>query len=78
MAERIQRHRFSDEEAAIVLKGILEGLEYLHGKNIVHRDLKPANIMFANDKVDSIKLLDFGLSARNSYSDFMMDGMVGT
>lgn len=31
----------TDEEAASIMKGIFEGLRYIHLKDIVHRDLKP-------------------------------------
>ena len=37
--------RFDEEEQKIqILRGILEGLAYIHSKKIIHRDLKPANI----------------------------------
>jgi serine/threonine protein kinase len=29
---------------------------------MIHRDLKPANIMFDNNKLENIKLIDFGFS----------------
>ena len=40
-----KRKRFSDRESSIIMKGILEAVNYIHCKNIIHRDLKPANIM---------------------------------
>ncbi|CAL4980312.1 unnamed protein product [Urochloa decumbens] len=43
-----------------MIRGICEGLHYLHEKNIVHLDLKPANILLDHNMVP--KIADFGLS----------------
>jgi len=43
-----------------IIKGICEGLSYLHHKNILHLDLKPANILLDADMMP--KITDFGLS----------------
>uniref|UniRef100_A0A287JU77 Uncharacterized protein n=1 Tax=Hordeum vulgare subsp. vulgare TaxID=112509 RepID=A0A287JU77_HORVV len=43
-----------------IIKGICEGLQYLHENLIVHLDLKPANILLDNNM--SPKIADFGLS----------------
>lgn len=43
-----------------IIKGVCQGLHYLHQKNIVHLDLKPANILLDDNLV--AKLADFGLS----------------
>ena len=58
-----KREILSDEEASMLIKSILMGVEHVHSKNIVHRDLKPENILIddVND-ITSIKLADFGLS----------------
>ena len=41
-------------------------IEYLHGKQICHRDIKPENIMLSKENdLNSIKIVDFGLSASN-------------
>ncbi|TVU26814.1 hypothetical protein EJB05_29379, partial [Eragrostis curvula] len=45
-----------------MIKGICEGLHYLHQKKIVHSDLKPQNILLDNHMVP--KVADFGLSRR--------------
>ncbi|XP_044985746.1 probable disease resistance protein At1g61300 isoform X1 [Hordeum vulgare subsp. vulgare] len=43
-----------------IIKGICEGLHYLHQNHIVHLDLKPANILLDDNLVP--KITDFGLS----------------
>ncbi|KAF7032539.1 hypothetical protein CFC21_043700 [Triticum aestivum] len=43
-----------------IIKGICEGLNYLHGNGIVHLDLKPANILMDAKMVP--KIGDFGIS----------------
>ncbi|PVH33625.1 hypothetical protein PAHAL_8G035100 [Panicum hallii] len=43
-----------------IIKGICEGLHYLHQQKIVHLDLKPANILLDHSMVP--KIADFGLS----------------
>ncbi|KQJ88893.1 hypothetical protein BRADI_4g21970v3, partial [Brachypodium distachyon] len=43
-----------------IIKGICQGLLFLHGINIVHMDLKPENILLDDNTVP--KIVDFGLS----------------
>ena len=63
---------FTDYECSLIIKNILEGLNYIHSKKIIHRDIKPGmfiflkkieNIMFKNKKdFNSLKITDFGFS----------------
>ena len=54
---------YSEKEAAIIFKQLMNGISYYHSKGICHRDLKPENILFlTNDDNSPIKIIDFDLS----------------
>jgi serine/threonine protein kinase len=68
---------FKESEVAVILKGVLSGLNYMHNNRIVHRDIKPENIMFGRkDDLSSVKIVDFGLS--NIVEDTKDDTTAGT
>src|SRR6202790_5610893 len=56
----VQQRKLPPERAVRITLGILEALDYIHGKGVVHRDLKPENIMV--DSQDHVKLIDFGIA----------------
>jgi len=59
----LKRKKYTEREAAIVMRQLLEALVYLESKRIIHRDLKLENILLVNKEDDClIKLADFGLS----------------
>lgn len=64
---RNEGNPLSEEECSQLIKGILEGLDYLHHeKNIIHRDIKPGNLLIASYKeLTKIKIIDFGLAIQN-------------
>jgi len=51
---------YTEENAALHVKQMLQGVHYLHSLGVVHRDLKLDNILLKNGVV---KIADFGLSA---------------
>lgn len=54
---------FNEEEAALIIKNILEGLRYLNSIKVVHRDIKPENIMLRKKgDYNTITIVDFGFS----------------
>lgn len=59
-------HRLADPSQGLewriryqIVKGICEGLHYLHQHNIVHLDLKPANILLDNNMVPKLLILAY-------------------
>ena len=59
----MQRGKFSERDAAVLMKQVLSCINYCHKSNIVHRDLKPENILLEQNKeYDQIKIIDFGTS----------------
>jgi calcium/calmodulin-dependent protein kinase I len=57
----VGKPRFTEMEAAKLLRPLLESVAYLHDLGIVHRDLKPENIL-CGAELEDIKIADFGLS----------------
>ena len=51
---------FWEYEAAIIMKKLLQAIEYLHSNKVMHKDIKPKKILLTKD--GEIKLIDFGLS----------------
>lgn len=76
LRDLIRKHKqLSEAHARPVMRGILQGVAYLHACNIVHRDLKPENILMKNPYVS--KITDFGLATfRNE--DKHIHSVVGT
>lgn len=70
---------FSEHDAAVLVRDILDAINYCHVKGIVHRDLKPENFLFLTEADDApVKIIDFGLS-RHDDTDFgIMETKVGT
>ncbi len=61
LAERMARIKpMPENEAARIVSGLCDALDYLYRRGIVHRDLKLQNIILCRD--GSIRLIDFGLA----------------
>jgi serine/threonine protein kinase len=61
LAERMARIKpMPENEAARIVSGVCDSLDYLYRRGIVHRDLKPQNIILCRD--GSLRLIDFGLA----------------
>ena len=57
-----EKNLYSEKEAAIIFRQMMNAICHCHSLNICHRDLKPENLMFLNSSNDCLKVIDFGLS----------------
>jgi len=61
LADRMARIKpMPENDAARIVSGVCDALDYLYRRGIVHRDLKPQNIILCRD--GSLRLIDFGLA----------------
>lgn len=58
----IHRGRYSERDAAAIMRQLASALHALHAHNILHLDLKPENILLASASADRILVTDFGLA----------------
>ena len=64
------------ERAISIARGVASGLAAAHAKEIIHRDIKPDNILldhsaFHTSRIETPKLLDFGIAAVKETSTAM-------
>ena len=61
--ERVEAGRFSEAQAARIIREILQLLAQAHSKNIVIRDIKPDNLLFLDHSKNApLKAIDFGIA----------------
>lgn len=58
----------TDDEAAAVVEGVCDALEFAHDNGVLHLDIKPDNIMV--DMSGRVKLADFGMATLSSMTGY--------
>ncbi|KAJ1551213.1 hypothetical protein HK405_014943, partial [Cladochytrium tenue] len=57
------RGSFYEDDAAELVRTVVDAVAFLHSQNIVHRDIKAENLLFRTPAVDAdLVIADFGLS----------------
>eukprot|EP00803_Ostreobium_quekettii_P007401 evm.model.scf_390.4 EVM.evm.TU.scf_390.4 scf_390:79168-83187(+) len=60
----VERGRYTEADAADLIRTILRVVQHCHDMGVVHRDLKPENFVFLGEgKGSRLKAIDFGSSA---------------
>ena len=52
--------KWTEADAAFIIKQILEGVEAAHDIEVCHKDLKPENILIDGEQEGILKIIDFG------------------
>eukprot|EP00808_Paulinella_micropora_P021448 g26978.t1 len=57
------RTSYTERDAQVVLRAIVDGVAYMHDLKIAHCDIKPENFLFLDKREKSpIKIIDFGMA----------------
>src|SRR5882762_6056201 len=62
LESRLSRGPLSVADAVRLGALIAEVLAPVHDRGVVHRDLKPSNLFLAGGRLESVKLIDFGIA----------------
>lgn len=77
--ETIQKKiRFSEYEAAQIIRQVLQAISYCHSLGVVHRDLKPENLIYDEENDNALKIIDFGTSVEYDKKKVQLKQMHGT
>ncbi|MFF0449820.1 protein kinase [Streptomyces sp. NPDC004609] len=77
LADAVAQHgKLPVETVLLLVAGIAEALQVIHGAGIVHRDLKPANVLLA---ADGPRVIDFGIARAADATSLTSSGVtIGT
>ncbi|CAL9580369.1 serine/threonine-protein kinase [Streptomyces sp. enrichment culture] len=77
LADAVQKHGPMPVDTVLLLvAGIAEALQVIHGAGIVHRDLKPGNVLLA---ADGPRVIDFGIARAADATSLTSSGVtIGT
>ncbi len=62
LRERLLEGRLDLAESLLVAEQAANALGVAHEKRVVHRDVKPDNLFLVGDRMDMLKVLDFGVA----------------
>ncbi|KAK9813078.1 hypothetical protein WJX72_008502 [[Myrmecia] bisecta] len=74
LGHRIKKGRYSERDAAHIIRDILQLLAQSHVQNVILRDVKPENLLFLNESEGSpLKAIDFGIARRCASNQYLSE-----
>ena len=58
----VKHDQYSERDASVIARQIVDAVKFLHDHGIAHRDLKPQNLLCSGTDPTDIRIADFGLS----------------
>ena len=58
---RKESRKLTEEEVRVIMKQVLQALDFMHQRGFLHRDIKPENFIINRDTYE-VKMIDFGTS----------------
>jgi tetratricopeptide (TPR) repeat protein len=62
LGQRLRRSPLTVAESLTVFSRLAEVLAWLHAAGVVHRDIKPSNLFLVDGRLDTVKVIDFGIA----------------
>jgi eukaryotic-like serine/threonine-protein kinase len=62
LAARLKRGPLGVSEALTLGRSVASALASAHARAIIHRDIKPSNLFLVDGRVETVKVLDFGVA----------------
>jgi eukaryotic-like serine/threonine-protein kinase len=79
LAQRLARSRLDVDESIQLAWRAAQGLAAVHARGVLHRDLKPSNLFLEHGRIESLRMLDFGLARMPALSlSASGGGVIGT
>ncbi|MGH7298745.1 MAG: serine/threonine-protein kinase, partial [Polyangiaceae bacterium] len=76
LARRLERGPMNVDDTVATIAHAAEAISAAHRQGVVHRDLKPANLFLVDGRLDTVKILDFGIARTQEGGDLTVSGTV--